>query len=126
MPHTGHAVFLRKCEQFSSDVIVGVNSDAFVTRYKGKPPIFGEEERLDLIRALGYPAVLNDGPGRDLIEEIKPDVIAIGTDWAKRDYYAQIDTPLDFFEKNGISLVYIPYTYGISSSLLKERLREPG
>jgi len=120
--HAGHAAFLRQCERFAGEVVVGVNSDAFVTGYKGQAPIFDERERVGFIRALGYPVKINDGPGRTLIEDVEPDVIAIGTDWARRDYFAQIDTPVEYFERLGIVLVYIPYTQGISSTIIKERL----
>lgn len=121
--HLGHASFLRRCERFADEVIVGVNSDAFVAKFKGAEPIFTQSERVRLIEMLGYTVHLNDGPGRGLIEEIKPDIVAIGTDWARRDYHAQIDTPIDYFEANRISLVYVPYTLGISSTELKARLR---
>jgi len=123
IPHAGHAAFLRHCEAFADEVLVGINSDTFVARYKGAPPVFDWYERCDLIAELGYVCHENNGPGRDLIERIRPDVIAIGTDWARKDYYAQIDTPPDYFDANGITLVYIPYTTGISTTILKERLR---
>jgi glycerol-3-phosphate cytidylyltransferase len=123
IPHAGHAAFLRRCERFADEIIVGINTDAFVTRYKGTPPIFTGRERAALIKALGYITAPNDGPGRQLIENLEPDIIAIGTDWAKRDYHAQIATPIEYFEEHGIALLYLPYTEGISTSLLKERLR---
>lgn len=123
IPHAGHAAFLRQCERYADEVLVGINTDAFVTRYKGKPPVFTGRERADLIRALGYITYPNDGPGRKLIELVEPHVIAIGTDWAKRDYHAQIDTPIEYFEEHKIAMLYLPYTDGISTTLLKERLR---
>lgn len=122
IPHAGHAAFLRHCEKFADEVLVGVNSDAFVARYKGTAPVFDWYERADLIAELGYVVHENNGPGRGLIEQLRPNVIAIGSDWARRDYYAQIATPLEYFEENGITLVYIPYTTGISTTILKERL----
>lgn len=123
IPHIGHASFLRRCETFArrEDIVVGVNSDAFVQAYKGRAPVFTQNERMALLFELGYRAVVNDGPGRDLIQEIEPDIIAIGTDWAKRDYHAQIDTPVDYFEEHSISMLYIPYTRGISTTDLKAR-----
>lgn len=122
IPHAGHAAFLRRCEAFADEVLVGINSDDFVFRYKGTSPAFSQKERLELVRLLGYTTFLNDGPGVELIKYVDPNVVAIGTDWARRDYYAQIDTPLEWFEQKGIALVYIPYTKGISTTLLKERL----
>lgn len=119
IPHAGHAIFLRRCEQFASEVIVGVNSDEFVERYKKRPPAMDWEQRAQLIRSLGYRVLLNDGPGRELIQTTWPNVIAIGTDWARKDYYAQIDTPIEYFEEHEISLLYIPYTKGISTTMLR-------
>ena len=119
----GHAAFLRKCEAFATEVIVGINSDGFVKGYKGEAPVFSQRERIRLVGELGYKTMLNDGPGIELIRRVNPDVIAIGTDWAVRDYHAQIATPVHIFEELGISMLYIPYTYGISTTALKERLR---
>lgn len=121
-PHAGHAAFLRRCERFADEVVVGVNSDAFVERYKGHRPVYSEGERSALIRALGYRVLINDGPGRDLIERTEPNVIAIGSDWARRDYLAQIATPQAFLETRDIALVYVPYTRGISTTDIRHRL----
>lgn len=117
VPHIGHAAFLRRCEAFGDDVVVGVNSDAFVERYKGRRPLYDERERMLLIESLGYVAILNDGPGRDLIERVKPDVLTIGTDWARKDYYAQIDVDQDFMDRLGITMAYVPMRpVGISTT----------
>ena len=123
VPHMGHASFLRRCEVFAhrKRIMVGVNSDAFVEQYKGEPPVFTQDERMGLISELGYRVRVNNGPGRALIDDVKPDIIAIGTDWAKRDYHAQIDTPVDYFEEHSIAMLYIPYTPGISTTDLRAR-----
>lgn len=121
-PHMGHAAFLKKCERFADHVIVGVNADDFVLRYKGKPPIFNYGERASLIDSLGYEVWPNLSAGRELVVQVKPDVIAIGSDWARKDYYSQIDVDQDFLDQWGISMLYIPYTYGVSSTELKRRL----
>lgn len=121
-PHIGHASFLKKCEQFADQVAVGVNTDGFVFGYKGAYPVFNYSERASLIEALGYEIWPNDSAGRELIKQVKPDIIAIGSDWARKDYYAQIDVDQDFMDEWGISMLYIPYTYGVSSTELKRRL----
>jgi glycerol-3-phosphate cytidylyltransferase-like family protein len=55
------------------------------------------------------------------IEAISPDYIAIGTDWARRDYYAQMQFDQDWLDERDISLIYIPYTHSISTTKLKAR-----
>ena len=124
VPHMGHAAFLRRCEAFGS-VTVGVNSDAFVVRYKGARPLYSQDERLVLVASLGYDVALNDGPGRELIDRLRPDVLTIGTDWARRDYLAQIDVDQGFLDERGITLAYVPMRpIGISSTDLVRRARQ--
>lgn len=122
IPHIGHAAFLRLCESFGA-LTVGVNSDRFIGAYKGIAPIFNQDERMALIRSLGYTAILNDGPGRDLVEQERPNVLTIGTDWARRDYLAQIDVTQDELDRWGTTLAYVPMRpAGISSTLIASRL----
>ena len=124
VPHIGHAAFLRRCEAFGV-VTVGVNSDRFIRQYKGHPPLFTQDERLELIQSLGYPAVLNDGPGRDLIDFYRPDVLTIGTDWARRDYLAQINVTQDWLDERGITVAYVPMRpVGISSTEIVRRVAD--
>jgi len=120
--HAGHAYLLRSCERLGDRVEVGVNSDRFVQAYKGRTPLFDQDERLAMIRALGYPAHLNDGPGWELIERIAPDVLAIGDDWLGRDYLGQIGTTADAFRAARMVLAYIPNRI-LSTTEILERVR---
>lgn len=123
VPHLGHAAMLRKCEELG-EVIVGVNSDAFIASYKGTEPPFNQTERIGLIRSLGYKVRLNDGPGRELIYEVAPDILAVGTDWARRDYLKQIDMTQDELDELEITVAYIPMRpLGISSTEVIRRCR---
>lgn len=122
VPHMGHAAFLRRCERFGDEVVVGVNSDRFATRYRGTAPAFNQAERCLAVSRLGYRVLTNDGPGSDLIREERPQVLAIGSDWLRRDYLAQIAMTADGLDQLGIALVYVPYSAGISSTLIRERV----
>ena len=124
--HVNHARFLERCYEFG-DVIVSLNTDEFIEAYKGKPPIMSYAEREGVLRACRWVTeVIPNSGGSDstiAIEQVKPDVIAIGSDWARRDYYAQMDFDQDWLDSEGIGLCYIPYTQGISSTDIKSRLR---
>lgn len=122
IPHMGHAAFLKQCESFADEVLVGVNTDEFVDSYKGERPVFGYDERCGLIRNLGYQVVHNNGAGRECIAQYRPSIIAIGSDWARKDYLKQIDVTQDWLDELGIMLLYIPYTKGISTTDIKKRL----
>lgn len=123
-PHIGHAILLKECERYGDRVIVGINSDEFVETYKGHRPEYVYEEREYLIRALGYETIKNCSAGRELIEEVQPQVLVIGGDWARKDYYGQIDVSQDYLDANHITMVYVPRIGTISSTELRERMSE--
>jgi glycerol-3-phosphate cytidylyltransferase-like family protein len=56
------------------------------------------------------------------ILQIKPDIVAIGDDWAKKDYYTQMQFTQDWLDENDIVLVYLAYTRGISTTDIKKRI----
>lgn len=124
LAHVSHIEFLRKCANLG-DLVVGVNSDEFVKQFK-KAPLMTLQERRHAIQLLGYPTVDNFSAGRELIERVKPDVLVVGSDWARKDYYKQIDVTQDWLDEWGIIVAYIPYrqTFPITSTELKRRMQD--
>lgn len=122
--HAGHVNFLQKCSQLGF-VTVSLNTDEFIEAYKGKPPVCSYQERLAVLEACVWvDEVIPNYAGADskpAIESVGPNIIAIGTDWARRDYHAQMGFDQDWLDARDISLIYIPYTSGISTTNLKER-----
>lgn len=127
MLHEGHLKLFRAGKKLAGpgDLIVGVNSDEFVQRYRGKPSVMSYNTRAAVVGAVRQVSWVhkNDGPGKDVIRSLRPDILLIGSDWAARDYYAQIGMTQKELDGYGILLVYVPYTEGISSTKLKEGLR---
>jgi cytidyltransferase-like protein len=125
-PHVGHVKFLRQCQQLADvlglTVYVGLNSDTFVKQYRGQPSLYSFDERYELLSGLGFVIVENDGPGADLIRQLEPRILAIGSDWAERDYHAQIAMTQEELDRHGVILTYIPYTPGISTGDIERRV----
>lgn len=123
--HSGHVNFLKRCSQMGS-VTVSLNTDEFIESYKGKAPIATYEERKAVLEALRYvDKVIPNDSGEDskpAILSAKPDIIAIGSDWARRDYYSQMQFTQDWLDEHNIMLIYIPYTSGISTTEIKARV----
>jgi glycerol-3-phosphate cytidylyltransferase len=123
--HSGHVNLLRQCAKLG-EVIVSLNTDAFILQYKGAIPYMTYDERKEILEACVYvSAVVPNEDGADSkpsILKIKPDIIAVGSDWAKKNYYEQMNFTQDWLDEQNISLIYIPYTKGISSSRIKKRL----
>jgi glycerol-3-phosphate cytidylyltransferase len=124
--HSGHVNFLRHCRKISSKVIVSLNTDSFVKRYKGNNPIISYDDRKDVLLSCMYvDEIIENKNGEDskpTILSVMPDIIAIGDDWAKKDYYNQMNFTQDWLDDNDITLVYIPYKNGISSTEIRKRL----
>lgn len=124
-PHFGHALFLEGCASLGDELIVGINTDEYVERYKKKAPVFHWIERAELIELLPcvdeiYP---NDQDGlREVIEEYRPDILVIGSDWGDK-YFKQIQMTRHELKELGCMMVYLPYTQQISSTMLKKRLK---
>jgi len=123
--HAGHARFLARCHQLGK-VTVALNTDDFVEAYKGKRPVMSYEERAEVLRSCRYVSnVIANYDGADsttAIEIVQPDLIVVGSDWAVRDYYRQMNFTQEWLDQRGIGLCYIPYTAGISSTDIKARL----
>lgn len=124
--HAGHTSFLKRCAEISEYVVVSLNTDEFIEEYKGKPPVLSYADRRNVLLACRYvdEVIPNSGgpDSRISIEAVMPDIIAIGSDWARRDYYTQMAFDQDWLDDRGIALIYIPYTQGISSTAIKERM----
>lgn len=124
--HSGHVNFLKGCKKISDTVIVSLNTDDFVKKYKGNTPIMSYEERKEILLGCKYvDQVIENSNGEDskpAILSVNPQIIAIGDDWAKKDYYKQMSFTQQWLDDNDILLVYIPYKLGISSTELKKRI----
>lgn len=122
--HVDHVLFLRRCEELADVVNVGVNSDSFIQEYRGGPPLFNEKERVRQITNLGYPALINDGPGWELIKSVNPDFLVVGSDWLEKDYLAQVQVGQQLLHQLNLAVVFFPYGQNISSSEIRERCRQ--
>lgn len=123
--HKGHIEFLKRCAEFGS-VTVALNTDEFIEKYKGQPPVMSYVERKSVIEACRYvdKVIANTGgaDSRSSIVTAMPDMIIIGSDWAMRDYHKQMGFTQEWLDERKIMLCYIPYTKGISSTEIKKRL----
>ena len=127
--HWGHVELLRRLKEFAGEdgsVIVAINTDEFVQEFKRKAPVMTTEERAAVVGACRYvdEVIINYG-GQDskpAILEAKADFVLTGTDWSDKDYNSQMGFTRDWLEANGIGFGFLPYTAGVSSTAIKERV----
>jgi len=123
--HFGHVNFLKKCYQICENVVVSLNTDNFVSEYKSPSVMTYKEREKSLLECPYVSRVvpnLFDQDSKPTILSIKPDIIAVGDDWCKKDYYSQMSFTQEWLDENNIVLIYIPYTKGISTSEIKNRI----
>jgi glycerol-3-phosphate cytidylyltransferase len=127
IPHYGHYRLLKKAAKIGH-VVVALNTDEFITKYKGSPPIMSYKEREETLLACKWVyAVVPNAGGEDssiTVDRVSPDYIIIGSDWAKKDYYSQMGFTQDWLDERGIGLIYVPYTRGVSTTDIKKRIKE--
>jgi glycerol-3-phosphate cytidylyltransferase len=127
--HKGHVAFLKQCKRIAGRdgrVVVSLNSDRFIESYKGKPPVMSFDERRAVLMGCRYVDAVVENIGGDdskpAILNVLPDFVVIGDDWARKDYYAQMQFTQDWLDDLQIVLCYVPYTAGVSSTDIKKRI----
>lgn len=83
--HVGHVRYLEGAKRLGDVLLVGLNSDASVSRLKGAGrPLMTQAERAEIIAALGcvdYVAIFDEDTVDGLVARIKPEIHAKGTDY---------------------------------------------
>lgn len=125
--HSGHVNFLRQCKEIGDYVVVSLNTDEFIYRYKGEYPIISYEQRKDVLLSCKYvDEVIPNNEGEDSkpsILSVNPKFIVIGSDWAKKNYYQQMNFTQQWLDSKEYILIYIPYTENVSTTAIKKKLK---
>lgn len=114
--HIGHLNLLERARQLGNRLVVGVSSDALNVSKKGRPPVFGQEERIAIVGALRcvdstfLEHSLEDKP--NYLRCHDADVLVMGDDWEGK-----------FDHLSGICrVVYLPRTPSVSTTATIERI----
>ena len=118
--HAGHATYLEQARRLGDVLVVGLNTDASVRRYKGaKRPVVDEQNRARLLAALecvDYVTWFDEDEPKALIAELQPDVLVKAEDWA---HYV---SGRDIVEARGGKVVLAPMVKGLSTTALIEKI----
>ena len=113
--HEGHVTYLEAARSLGDVLIVGLNSDLSVSRLKGpERPLNTLSARARVLSALAcvdaLVAFVEDTP-LELIQQIKPDVLAKGADYALQDIVGA-----EFVTSYGGEVARIPFVEGVSTT----------
>ena len=118
--HAGHVDYLEKAKAICDFLIVGINSDKSVKRYKGMGrPIVAQNQRAKVVAALesvDYVFIFEERRNKVNIEELRPDYYIKAGDYKKREL-----TSKEIIEEYGGEVKIIPITEEISTtSIIKK------
>ena len=84
--HPGHIRLLEKARSLGDLLILALNSDSSVRRFKGPSrPLLAESERAEVALALAAVdavTLFDEDTPRELIAEVLPDILVKGADWS--------------------------------------------
>lgn len=114
--HVGHLNLLKRAKEYGDYLIVAVSSDEF-NLGKGKKCFVKDTDRMAIVEAIKYvDKVIPETSWDQKIEDVKKydvDVFVMGDDWKGK---------FDFLEEY-CEVVYLPRTDGISTTQIKEELK---
>jgi len=121
--HIGHLNLLKNARGMCDKLIVGVTTDD-LSLYKGKKPLIPFVDRFEIIRSIKYVDAVVPQDTMDKVamcKKVKASFLFVGDDWYNTPKWNIIEHELG---EIGISVVYFPYTKGVSSTAISEALQK--
>lgn len=119
--HIGHINLLKNAKGMCDKLIVGVTIDELVA-YKGKKALIPFEDRIEVVRSCKYVDAAVPQYDMDKLSACKKlgaKYLFVGDDWYGTEKWKKYE---EDFAKEGIQIVYFPYTQGVSSTKIREAL----
>lgn len=123
MFHIGHLNILRRAKEMCDFLIVGVTTDELCYQRKHKYPIINQEERKAIVAAIKYVDRVVFQTDMDKLKNVRTfdaDVVFVGSDWKGSNAWNEYEKE---FGAIGCTVEYLDHTDGISSTILREKLK---
>ena len=124
MFHIGHLNVIRKAKEQCDYLIVGISTDELVEKEKHKMPVIPYEERVAIVSALKYVDQVVPQSDIDKVAAWKRyhfNKMFVGSDWEGTPQWKAYE---EEFRPLGVSIIYLPYTDGISSTKLTSVIKD--
>lgn len=120
--HRGHVDYLSKAADLGNKLIIGVNTDASVSKLKGPHrPIQDQESRMLILASLTFvdAVILFDEPTPyELIKLVQPDILVKGS-----DYQVENIVGYDIVQAKGGKIKTIDFIPGYSTSAIESKIK---
>lgn len=119
--HYGHINLLERAKALGDYLVVAVSTDEFNWNEKRKKCYYSYEERIHMLKAIEYvdeiiPEENWEQKNTD-VDKHDIDVFVMGDDWEGK---------FDFLKEKGVEVVYLSRTPNISTTQIKNDLKEQG
>jgi len=124
--HIGHLNLFKRAKELCDYLIVGVLVDDLAVACKNKRPFIPFEERIQIVEAVKYVdwavKVVPENLDKMVAWKLyRFDVLFSGDDWQGHPIWVEEEKKLNSV---GAKIVYFPYTQGISSTQLRQAIKE--
>lgn len=123
MFHVGHLNILRRAKEQCDLLIVGVTTDDLCYKRKKKYPIINLSDRMAIVEAIKYVDLVVPQSDMDKMQAIikhNVDIVFVGSDWKGTESWDKYE---EEFAKVNCRVVYLDHTDGISSTIIRDRLK---
>ena len=120
--HVGHLNLFKNAKGMCDKLVVGVTVDELV-QYKGKNAMIPFEDRIELVRSCKFVDAAVPQYDMDKLTACKKlgaTYLFVGDDWYCTDNRKKYE---EEFNKEGIKIIFFPYTMGISSTKITAALK---
>jgi rfaE bifunctional protein nucleotidyltransferase chain/domain len=120
--HLGHVDYLEKARALGNRLVIGLNTDDSVSRFKGpERPLQDQNSRARVLAALQFVDLVvffNEDTPLNLISELIPDVLVKGS-----DYLSENIVGAEVVKKNGGQVETIDFVAGYSTTRIVEKIK---
>jgi D-beta-D-heptose 7-phosphate kinase/D-beta-D-heptose 1-phosphate adenosyltransferase len=116
--HAGHIRYMREAKKLGDVLVVGLNSDASVSKIKSGRPVVPEAQRAEVLAALDmidFIVLFAEDTPYELIKHLKPDVLVKGGDWKPEEIVGSDLVP---------ETKSLPYIEGISTTGIIDKIKK--
>ncbi|HRK55130.1 MAG TPA: D-glycero-beta-D-manno-heptose 1-phosphate adenylyltransferase [Cyclobacteriaceae bacterium] len=121
--HLGHVDYLEKAAGLGDRLIIGLNTDDSVSRFKGSErPIQDQNSRARILSSLQFVdmvVLFNEDTPLELISNLIPDILVKGS-----DYLAENIVGAEVVKKHGGEVKTIDFVSGYSTSRIIEKIKK--
>lgn len=120
--HLGHVDYLEKARNLGDKLVIGLNSDDSVSRFKGpERPLQDQNSRARVLAAMQFVDLVvffNEDTPLALISELVPDILVKGS-----DYLTENIVGADVVKKAGGVVKTIDFVPGYSTTRIVEKIK---